>query len=233
MEFAISLPKLVWLPRNKKQTYWLNSKPQMWTYNLTLALTLTLNFEGHMEFAISRSKMVWLPWNKKQTYWLNSKPQIWPLDLTLAMTLTLNFQGQIRNLLYLGQKWSDCHETKSQHIDWMLSLKCDHQIWPWRDLDLEFSRSNMESAISMPKMSNYHQKKKQTYRLNSKPQMWPSDLTLAMTSAKDCHKMKSMHIEWTEGLNDHQVWPWPWPWKVWYKDLLGDFRCRRAVNSSS
>ena len=50
--------------------------------------------------------------------------------LTLAMTLTLNFQGQISNWLYLSQKWSDCHETESKHIDWSQDLKCDHQVWP-------------------------------------------------------------------------------------------------------
>ena len=44
---------------------------------------------------------------------------------------TLNFQGQIWNLLYLGLKWSDCHETKSKHIDWTQGLKCDHRVWPW------------------------------------------------------------------------------------------------------
>ena len=53
----------------------------------------------------------------------------------------------------------------------------------------------------------------------------------------DCNKMKSTHVEWTKGRNDHQVWPWPWPWKVRYKDLpdsdRGDFRCRRAVDLSS
>ena len=54
-----------------------------------------------------------------------------PSDLTLAVTLTLNFQGQVWNSLYLGQKWSNCHETKSKHIDWSLSLKYDHRIWPW------------------------------------------------------------------------------------------------------
>ena len=42
------------------------------------------------------------------------------------MTLTLNFQGQIWNLLYLSQKWSDCHGTKSKHIDWTPRP----QIWP-------------------------------------------------------------------------------------------------------
>ena len=36
------------------------------------------------------------------------------------------------------------------------------------DLDLEFSRSNVEFAISQPKMVRLPRKKKQTYRLNSK-----------------------------------------------------------------
>ena len=75
--------------------------------------------------------MVRLPRNEKQTYRLNSRAQMWPSGLTLAMTLTLNFQGQIQNLLYLSQKWSDCHETKSKHIDWTLGLKCDHRVWLW------------------------------------------------------------------------------------------------------
>ena len=75
--------------------------------------------------------MVRLPWNEEQTYRFNSRPQMWPSGLTLAMTMTLNFQGQIWNWLYLCQKWSDCHEKKSEHIDWTLGLKCNHQIWPW------------------------------------------------------------------------------------------------------
>ena len=72
--------------------------------------------------------MVRLPRNKKQTYRLemNSRPEMWPSGLTLAMTLTLNFQGQIWNWLYIGQKWSDCHETKSKHID----LNSRPQMWP-------------------------------------------------------------------------------------------------------
>ena len=155
------------------------------------------------------------------------------------MTLTLNFQGQISNWLYLSQKWSDCHETKSKHIDWTLGFKWDHRVWPWpwpwpwifkvkyrieyisakngaiatkrkanisidlktsnvtirfdlgHDLDLEFSRSNMELAISLPKM------------------VW-------------LPRNKNKHIDWTLGLKcSHQIWHWPspWPWifKVKYE----------------
>ena len=69
--------------------------------------------------------------------------------------------------------------------------------------------------------------KKQTYRKNSRPQMWPSGLTLAMTLTlnfqdqicnllflsqkwSDCQENKSKHNDWTQGLECyHQVWPWP------------------------
>ena len=39
------------------------------------------------------------------------------------------------------------------------------------DLDLELSRSNIEFAISQPKMVRLPRNKKQTYRFNSRPQM--------------------------------------------------------------
>ena len=194
------------------------------------------------------------------------------------MTLTLNFQGQISNWLYLSQKWSDCHETKSKHIDWTLGFSWDHRVspwpwpWPWifkvkyrigyisakngpiatkrkanisidlktsnvtirfdlcHDLDLEFSRSNMELAISLPKMVRLPRNEKRTHRLNSRSQMWPSDLTLALTLTlnfqgqiwnllylnqkwSDCHKTKSKHIDLNFRPQIWQwVWLWPWPW---------------------
>ena len=40
-----------------------------------------------------------------------------------------------------------------------------------RDLDLDFSRSNIEFAISQPKMVRLPRNEKQTYRLNSRTQM--------------------------------------------------------------
>ena len=106
------------------------------TIGFDLGHDLDLEFSrSNMEFAISQPKMVRLPRNEKQTYRLNFKPQIWPLGLTLAMTLTmkmtLNFQGQTWNWLCLSQKWSDCHETKNEHINWTQGIKCDHRVWPW------------------------------------------------------------------------------------------------------
>ena len=100
----------------------------------------------------------------------------------------------------------------------------------------------------------------QTHRLNSRPQMWPSGLALAMNltlnfqgqiwnllyiSAKkwcDCHETKSKHVDGTQGLKcDHQVWPWPWPWpwifKVKYvicyiSDKNGQIATKRKANIS-
>ena len=85
VEFAISLPRMVRLPQNVKQTYGLHYRPQMWPSGMTF----TLNFQerSNSGFAVSRPKMVWLQWNKKQTYLLNSRHQMWALGLTLALTL--------------------------------------------------------------------------------------------------------------------------------------------------
>ena len=176
---------------------------------------------------------------------------MWPSGLTLAVTLTLNFQGQTWNWLYLSQKWSDCHETNSKHIDWTQSLKCNHWVWPWpwpwpwifkvkygicyisakngpiatkqnanisielwasnvtirfdlgHDLDLEFSRSNMELAISQPKMARLPWNEKQTYRLNFRHQMWPLGLTMDMTLTVNFQgqiwNLLCLSQKWSEG----------------------------------
>ena len=99
------------------------------------------------------------------------------------------------------------------------------------DLDLEFSRSNMQFPISLPKMARMPPNEKQTYRLNSRPQMWPSDLTLAMIfflnfqgqiwnllyfnqKWSDYHEIKSKkNIDWSLEC-DQWVWPLPWPWHL-------------------
>ena len=105
-----------------------------------------------------------------------------------VVTLTYIFQGQIWNLLYLSQKWSDCHETKSKHIDWTLGLKCDHWV----------------VTLAMTLTLNFQG---QIYNLLYLSQKW-----------SDCHETKSKHIDWILGLKcDHQVWPWPWPWPWIFK----------------
>ena len=115
--------------------------------------------------------MVRLPRNEKQIYRLISRPQMWPSGLTLAMTLTLNFQGQIWNWLYLCQNWSDCHETKCEHIDWTLGLKCNHQIWPW-PWPWIFKVKYEICCISTKIWSDCNQTKSKHIDLNSRPQIW-------------------------------------------------------------
>ena len=142
---------------------------------------------------------------------------MWPSGLTLAMTLTLNFQGQIWNFLYLSQKCSDCHEMKSEHMDWtqasnvtngfdlghnldlwILKIKCDLDIWPY---------TWPWTWIFMVKF------------WNSCISEWEGRLTL--------HKVgHSRPLTMT-------IW---WPRSgVWIYQIVtgGDFSCRRAVDSSS
>ena len=141
-----------------------------WLLALTYRLTdyilvdfrrdLDLEFSrSNSEFATSQPIMVRLPRNEKQTHRLNSRLQMWPSGLTLVMTLTLNFQGQISNWLYLSQKWSDCHETKSKHIDWSQDLKCDHQVWPWPWLWPWIFKVKCEIGYICQKWSDCHETK--------------------------------------------------------------------------
>ena len=167
--------------------------------------------------------MVRLPRNKKETYQLNSRPQVWPSDLTSAMTLTLNFQGQICNLLYLSQKWSDCHETKSKHIDWTLGLKCDHQIWPWPwpwpwIFKVKYGIcyiSAKNGPIAMKQKANLSIELKVSNATNGFDHVHDLDIWIFKVKCD----------------LDHLVT------KIRCKDLpdsdRGNFRCRRAVDSSS
>ena len=91
---------------------------------------------------------------------------------------------------------------------------------------------------------------KQTHRLNSRLQMGPSGLTLAMTLNSrsnielniflrkkwcDCHEMKSKHIDSSQDLKcDHQVlpWPWPWPWILKVKHGIGYISAKNSPNAT-
>ena len=175
------------------------------TIRFDLGHNLDLEFSrSNIEFAISLPKIVRLPRNKKQIYRLNSKSQMWPSDLTLAKTLTLDFQGQIWNSLYLSQKWSDCYKTKSKHIDWTLSLKCDHQIlprpWPWLWGQIWNLLYLSQRWFDCHKMKSTH---------------------IAWTEGLIDHQIQP----WP--------WPWKLRCKDLPDSDRDDFRCRCAVNSSS
>ena len=205
-----------------------NTLTDLKTSNMTIRFDLghdlDLEFSrSNMKLAISLPKMVWLPRNEKRTHRLNSRPQMWPSDLTLAMTLTLNFQGQIWNLLYLSQKWSDCHEMKSEHIDWTLGLKCDHQIWPWPWPWLWIFKVKYEICYISTKSGLIAMRRKANIPI------WT--LGLKCHNGFDLgHDLDISIFKVICGL-DHLVT------KVRCKYLpdsdRGDFSCRRAVDSSS
>ena len=156
--------------------------------------------------------MVRLPRNDKQTYWWISRLQMWPSGLTLAMTLTFHFQGQMSNWLYLSQKWCDCHETKSKHIDWSQDFKCDHRVWPWPWPWPWIFKVKCRIGYISAKNGAIATKRKANISIEFKHQMWPSDLTLALTLTltfqgqiwnllylnqkwSDCHETKSKLID--------------------------------------
>ena len=85
----------------------------------------------------------------------------------------MELKGQIWNLLYLHQKWFDCRETKSKHIDWALGLKWDHQLWLWPWHWPWIFKVKHGICYISAKMVRLPRNQKQTYRLNSMPQMWP------------------------------------------------------------
>ena len=243
MQFTISRPKLFRLPRNKKQTYRLNAKPQMWPSDFNTPMTLTLKFQGQIWNSLYLGQK-WCDYHEqKQTYRLNIKPQIWPSDLTL----TLNFQVKY-GICYILAKIVRLPINKKQ-----TSLKCGDLIWPWPwpcpwnfkvKYEIDYI-SAKNSPIAMKQKANmlielqasnvtigFYMGSDLDYEV--KYVIWPKYLSQRWF---DCHKMKSTHMEWTEGLSDHQVWPWPWPGKVRCKDLSdsdwGDFRCRWAIDSSN
>ena len=167
---------------------------------------------------------------KKQTYRLNCRHQMWPPGLTLVLLiLTLNFQCQIWNLLYISAKNGSIATKQNKNIDWILGIKCDHRVWPWpwpwlwnfkvkyglcyisaktvrlpwnkkqtyrsnfrhqvwsaqwfdlgHDIDLEFSRSNIDFAISQPKWSDCHETKIKPIDWMLSINMWRSGLTVIL-----------------------------------------------------
>ena len=142
-------------------------------------------------------------------------------------------------------KWLDCQETKSKHIDWSLGPKCDHRIWPWAWPWSWIFKVKYEICYNSVKNGPIATKRKASILIDSRHQMQPLGLTLAMTLTW-VFKVKlwnsriagiggPIDIEQKGGIHYHG------------RDLLvtkrrckdlpdsgrGDFRCRRAVDSSS
>ena len=98
---------------------------------------------------------------------------MWPAGLTLAITLTWIFKVKYR-ICYISAKNGPIPTKRKANTSielWGSNVTRGFDLG--HDLDLEFSRSNIEFAISQPKMVRLPRNEKQTYWLNSRPQMWP------------------------------------------------------------
>ena len=117
-------------------------------------------------------------------------------------------------------KQSDCHKTKSKHIDWTLGLKCDHQIWPWPwpwpwTFKVKYGICYISSKNGPIAMKQ---------KANISIELQTSNVTIGFDLGHDL----DIWIFKVKCDLDHLVT------KVRCKDLPdSDFRCRRAVDSSS
>ena len=130
MEFALSQPKMVRLPRNKKQTYRLNSRPQMWPSDLTLALIFTVNFQGQIW------NLLWLKQKCLDYHETKSKHFDWTLGTECVRQIlpwpwpwSLIFKVKY-GICFISAK-NGPTATKKKHTDWTRGPKCDRRIWPW------------------------------------------------------------------------------------------------------
>ena len=122
-----------------------------------------------------------------------------PLILTFDLEFSrkncisrMGLQGQIWNLLYLSQNGSIATKRKANIS---IQILASNRVFDLgHDFDLEISRSNMEFAISQPKM-----------------------VRLPRTKSKHINSNLNLKL-------DHRVWPWLWPWPrifvvkygIWY-----------------
>ena len=130
--------------------------------------------------------MVRLPRNEKPNISIDLKTSNMTIGFYLGHDLDLEFSRSNMELAISLPKMSNCHETKSKHIDWTLCFKCDLKIWPW-PWPWHWI-SNITFAISQPKVVRLPRNEKQTYRF----ELWASNvtngLTLAMTLIFECSR---------------------------------------------
>ena len=114
------------------------------------------------------------------------------ISVNFCRDLTLNFQGQIWNFAVSRPKMVRLPRNKSKHIDWTLSLKRDHRIWPW---------PWPWPCIFKVKYGIHY---------------------ISAKNGPIAIKQTKKHIDWTLSLKcDHWIWPWPWPWPWIFKVKYG------------
>ena len=157
------------------------------------------------------------------------------------LTLTLDFQGQILKMLYLrngrADWWKGCESIKCYNHFVTYNVSLTH------DIDLGFSRSNIEKVLSQEWDGRLTWNERDVSREDVTHTLWLSTLTSNMTltlyfkgqilkklyirnGMAEWHGMKRMCVDKVLGprcdfqLSPHP-WPWPWIFKVkFWKSLI-------------
>ena len=166
MEFAISQPKMVWSTRNHEIWPWPWHWP--WIFKVKYVIRYISAKNG--------------PIDTKQK--ANTWTDLWASNVTtgldLGYDLDLEFSSSNMEFAISRPKMVRSSWNKSKHIDWTLSLKCDHRIWHWLWSWPWIFKVIYEFAISQRKMVRLPQNEKRTYKFNWRPQL-PQSSTSAMT----------------------------------------------------
>ena len=222
---------MVRLPRNKKQTYRLNSRAQMWPLGLTMAMTLTEFSRSNIEFAISQPKIVRFPRNEQQTYRLNSKASNVAIRLDLGHDLDLEFSRSNMEFPISQPKVVRLPQNEKQTY----RLNSRPQMWPMGlsltiTLTIEFSRSNMTLTFD------------HTHDLDHGFSWSNFEIAVSQDGKTDWHCTKAgTHMLWVPDKGGGSRSFMTMTRTIWSKvrcmDLpdsdWGDFNCRRAGDSSS
>ena len=134
---------------------------------------LDLDFSrSNMEFAISQKWSDCHETKSKHSNWtlgLKCDKRVWPWPWPWPWIFKVKYR-----ICYISAKNGPIHTKRKANISielWGSNVTSGFDLG--HDLDLDFSRSNIEFAISQPKMVRLQRNEKQTYWLNSRPQMWP------------------------------------------------------------
>ena len=154
-------------------------------------------------------------------------PWPWPWPWIFMVKYRICYISAKNDPIATNQKANMSIELKASNVTIRFDLG--------HDLDLEFSRWNMEFPISQSKVVRLPWNDKQTYRLNSRPQMWPMGLTLTFAFWRSNVTLNFDHthdldhgFSWsnfeiavsqngranwhcTKGLAVGHSWPLPWP----------------------
>ena len=128
---------MVRLPRNEKQTHWLNSWLKMWPSGLTVSMTLTLNFQGQIwnclylcpkwsDYHETKSKFI------NCTLGLECDLKIWTLPWPWHWIIKVEYE-----ICHISTTNDPIATKRKAHISiWTLGLKCDNGFDLDHDLDI-------------------------------------------------------------------------------------------------